>query len=153
MNKRRQATQRRQISLPLCSWAHLPLIPPYLSDLFPPFCLCSIHPGEAVRCSQWDRGSGNVFGGGLGGEGGVISIWHQTQTIERTNRKTRAFLSYRRESREKRREMRLPFTYSLQLVPPFQMDSRPCCSVGGTWRLQADPMPRDQARRLGREVL
>lgn len=153
MNKRRKATQRRQISLPLCSWAHLPLLPPYLSDLFPPFCLCSIHPGEALRRSQWDRGSGNVFGGGLGGEGGVISIWHQTQTIEQTNRKTRAFLSYRRESGEKRREKRLPFIYSLQLVPPFQMDSRPCCSVGGTWRLQADPMPRDQARRLGREVL
>lgn len=88
MNKRRKATQRRQISLPLCSRARLPLIPPYLSALFPPFCLCSVHPGEAVRRSQWDRGSGDVFGGGLGGEGGVISIWHQTQTIEQTNEPT-----------------------------------------------------------------
>lgn len=88
MNKRRKATQRRQISLPLCSRARLPLIPPYLSALFPPFCLCSVHPGEAVRRSQWDRGSGDVFGGGLSGEGGVISIWHQTQTIEQTNEPT-----------------------------------------------------------------
>lgn len=70
----------------------------------------------------------------VGGEGGVIRLWHQTQTIGQTNEPTNQQTA-KQEPFLTRREMRLPLTYSLHPVP------RPCSSTGGTWRLRADPFP------------
>lgn len=152
MNKRRKATQRWQISLPLCSWAHLPLLPPYLSALFPPY------PGEAVRRSQWDRGSGNTFSGrsGWGRRGNKFMASNtNNRTNKRTNKQTtkpEPFFHIKKELREIRREIILPFRYSLRPVTPFQIDWGPCSSVGSTWHLQTDsfPMLRDQAQAWSR---
>lgn len=79
------------------------------------------------------------------------------QTNEQTNKqpaKQEPFFHIKKELREReiRREMILPFWYSLHPVTPFHMDSRPCSSVGGTWHLQTDPflMLRDQAQAWSR---